>query len=122
MKRNPAPALVSRLARVAPEEQFTSSVTFGELVYGAHRTDRAGALLGRIEEALSGLPILPFDTAAARVYGELRARLERGGTPIGDADTRIAAIALSRDLTVLTANTRHFERVAGLRTENWLGW
>ena len=121
MKRAPASPLVTRLARVPPEDQFTSSVTLGELQYSAHRSSRAAALLERIEETLlPELPILPFDAAAARRYGELRAELERRGTPIGDADTRVASIALSRGLTVVSGNARHFRRVPGLEIENWL--
>ena len=121
MKRAPASALVARLARVPPEDQFTSSVTLGELLYGAHRSSRTAALLERIEETLlPELPVLPFDAAAARRYGEIRAELERRGTPIGDADTRVAAIALSRGLKVVTGNERHFRQVPGLEIENWL--
>ncbi len=121
MKRAPASTLVARLARVPPEDQFTSSVTLGELLYGAHRSSRTAALLERIEETLlPELPILPFDAAAARRYGELRAELERRGTRIGDADTRVASIALSRGLTVVTGNERHFQQVPGLEIENWL--
>ncbi len=121
MKRAPASTLVARLARVPPEDQFTSSVTLGELLYGAHRSSRTAALLERIEETLlPELPILPFDAAAAHHYGELRAELERRGTLIGDADTRVASIALSRGLTVVTGNERHFQQVPGLAIENWL--
>ena len=121
MKRAPASALVARLARVPPEDQFTSSVTLGELLYGAHRSSRTAALQERIAETLlPELPVLPFDAAAARRYGELRAELERRGTPIGDADTRVASIALSRGLTVVTGNERHFRRVPGPEIENWL--
>lgn len=121
MKRAPASSLVMRLARVQPEDQFTSSVTLGELLYGAHRSSRTEALLQRIEETLvAELPVLPFDAAAARRYGELRAELERRGTPIGDADTRVAAIALSRGLAVVTGNERHFRQVPDLEVENWL--
>jgi tRNA(fMet)-specific endonuclease VapC len=77
--------------------------------------------LERLENTLlPNLPVLPVDTAAARWYGEIRAGLERRGTPIGDADLRIAAIALARGLTVVTGNRRHFQRVAGLPAENWL--
>jgi tRNA(fMet)-specific endonuclease VapC len=120
-KRAPASTLVARLARVPPEDQFTSSVTLGELLYGAHRSSRTAALLERIEETLlPELPILPFDAAAARRCGELRAELERRATPIGDADTRVASIALSRGLTVVTGNERHFQQVPGLEIENWL--
>ena len=121
MKRAPADALVARLAKVPPEDQSTSSVTLGELLYGAHRSSRTAALQERIAETLlPELPVLPFDAAAARRYGELRAELERRGTPIGDADTRVASIALSRRLTVVTGNERHFRRVPGLEIENWL--
>src|SRR5919202_4030047 len=121
MKRAPASALVARLARVPPEDQFTSSVTLGELLYGALGSSRTAALLERIEETLlPNLPILPFDAAAAWRYGELRAELERRGAPIGDADMRIAAIALDRRLTVVTGNERHFRQVPRLEVENWL--
>jgi predicted nucleic acid-binding protein len=122
LRRSPSPALITKLATVPPEQQATSSITLGELVYGAYRLqDRAGALLQRLEETLlPNLPVLPFDASAARRYGETRAELERRGTPIGDADLRIASIALDRDLTVVTGNVRHFEKVPGLPVENWL--
>ena len=122
LRRAPEPALVRRLAGTPPEEQATSSITLGELLYGAQRLgERAAALAGRIEELLiPNLAVLPFDTEAARAYGGLRATLERAGTPIGDADMRIASIALARGLVVVTANTRHFVRVPNLIVENWL--
>ena len=66
------------------------------------------------------LPVLPFDGDAARRYGEVRAELECQGTPLGEADLRIGAIALSRGLTVVTGNIRHFQRIPGLSVENWL--
>ena len=123
LRRAPSTTLVRRLASVDPDEQFTSSITVGELVYGAHRVpDRRDLLLQRIDEALgTDLPVLAFDDRAARHYGRLRADLERSGTPIGDADLRIAAIAMTHELTVVTANMRHFVRVPGLTVENWLG-
>ena len=122
LRRAPSPNLITKLASVTAEDQFTSAVTLGELVYGAHRLkERAGALLQRLDETLlPNLPVLPFDASAARRYGEVRAELERQGTPIGDADLRIASIALDRNLTVVTANVRHFEKVPGLAIENWL--
>ncbi len=121
-KRTPSTALVAKLASVPPEEQFTSSITLGELVYGAYRLRTHTSLfLDRLEGALlPNLPVLPFDAAASRRYGEVRAELERRGTPLGEADLRIGAIALSRDLTVVTGNVRHFERIPDLSVENWL--
>ena len=123
IRRVPSTTLIARLASVPASRQFTSSITYGELLYGAYRRGpRAAAPLHTLESALfPSLPILPFDAAAAAVYGEIRAQLEESGTPIGDADTRIAGIALARGLAVVTGNVRHFERVAGLTVENWLG-
>lgn len=103
MKRRPSSALIARLARAPAEQQFTSSITLGELLYGAHRSSRAEALLERIEGTLlPDLPVLPFDAQAARRYGKLRAELEQKGTPIGDADVRVAAIALTHGFKVVT--------------------
>ena len=124
IRRAPSTALITKLASVPPEQQFTSSTTLGELVYGAQRLrERSEALLQRLEETLlPNLPVLPFDASAARHCGGVRAELERRGTPIGDADLRIASIALDRDLAVVTGNVRHFEKVPCLAVENWLEW
>ncbi len=120
----PAPSLelIRRLATTPPEDQATSSITLGELLYGALRNpERTAVLVERIERrVVSNLRILPFDAVAASEYGALRVQLERRGTPIGDADMRIASIALANDLTVVTGNVRHFERVETLRVENWI--
>ena len=93
-------------------------------MYGARRLrsgERAAGLMRKIEETLApNLTVLSFDAPAARRYGEIRAVLEARGTPVGDADLRIAAIALVRDLAVVTGNERHFRRVPGLRVKNWI--
>ena len=115
-------ALLVKLNAVPIEDRFTSSINIGEMAYGAFRAPhRTQELLDSIDRTiLPDFAVLPFDTNAALRYGKLRRFLERRGTPIGDADTRIAAIALSRNLTVVTGNTRHFRRVPGLAVENWL--
>ncbi|MBM2831892.1 MAG: virulence-associated protein VapC-like protein [Dehalococcoidia bacterium] len=122
LRRAPSTTLIAKLALVPAEEQFTSSITLGELVYGAYRLRaRTGALLEQVEKTLlANLPVLPFDAAAARRYGELRAELERQGIVLGDGDLRIGAIALARGLTVVTGNIHHFQRIPGLTVENWL--
>ena len=123
MKRGASPNLVAKLATVPVDAQFTTSITLGELLYGAYRrSEHSSVLLASIESVLTlNLAILPFDAAAARLYGTLRADLERMGTPLAEADLRIAAIALAENLTLVTGNMRHFQRVPGLRFENWLG-
>lgn len=121
LKRSPAPPLLARLSAVPPEQQFTTAITVGEMVYGAHRSPKREYLLRQLRERVwPQVRILPFDRAAAETYGALRARLERAGTPLAEPDMRIAAIALTHDLTVITGNTRHFRRVGDLRVENWM--
>ena len=121
LKPDPSMSLLRRLAEVPPEQQFTTAIAVGELVYGAHRGPRLEHHLRQLDERIwPNVHILPFDRAAAEAYGRLRAQLEHAGTPIGKADTRIAAIALTHDLTVVTGNVRHFSRVAGLSVENWI--
>ena len=68
---------------------------------------------------LAGIKILPFDEKAATEYGDIRATLEKHGTPIGANDLLIAAHARSLQLTLVTNNLKEFERVAGLQVENW---
>jgi len=113
--------LVERLASVPKAQQFTSSITVGEVAYGAHRMQgRTGELLSRLDSTLAqNIAVVPFDEDAAHHYGELRSELERRGTPIGDADIRIASVALARGLTVVTGNVRHLQKVPGLAVENW---
>ena len=122
MRRAPSTTLIAKLASVPPEQQFTSSITLGELIYGACRLRaRTRELLEQLEGILlPNLAVLPFDAAAARRYGEVRAELEGHGVLLGDADLRIGAIALARGLTVVTGNTQHFERIPELPVENWL--
>lgn len=120
IRREPSLPLIRRLAQVPPTDQFTTAITMGELLYGAARRD-SKRLNEQVRDLLRGaLTILPFDEAAAAIYGPLRASLESDGQPLAEPDLRIASIALSRDLTVVTGNTRHFTRIPGLTVENWL--
>ena len=73
-----------------------------------------------IDLLLEQLPTLPWTQAAADVYGPLKMQLQSIGRPIGEMDTQIAAHALAEDLTLVTHNTRHFERIPGLRLEDWM--
>jgi tRNA(fMet)-specific endonuclease VapC len=95
------------------------SVVAAELAYGVVKS---GSSRNRqaLEMFLAPLIILPFDEAAIWAYGELRAELERRGTPIGSLDTMIAAHAISQQAPLVTNNTREFARVPGLRLENWV--
>ena len=117
----PPPGLVAKRSSVPGDQIYTSSITLGEIIYGAHRVfARTAEIIARLDAILPSITVLSFEASAARRYGEVRADLERRGTPIGEADTRIASIALVRGLTVVTGNMRHFQMVPGLAVENWL--
>ena len=120
LRRDPPLRLIRRLAALPAEQQFTTAITLGELLYGA--TKRASPTLAeRIRDLVrSLLAILPFDEAAAEHYGTLRAELELAGRGLAEPDLRIASIALANELTLVSGNVRHFSRVPGLRVENWL--
>ena len=120
MRRNPPLALIRRLAAVPAAQQHTTAITAGELLYGVARSPREH-LVEHIRTLLeSAIMVLPFDSAAAAAYADLRIALERAGRPLDEPDLRIASIVVARDLTLVTGHGRHFDRVPGLRVENWL--
>jgi predicted nucleic acid-binding protein len=115
MRPRPNADFVSWLCSLPREEQFTSILVIAELYVGAFRSQASQKWLERIEQdVLPSLTVLDFDLECARRYGELRADLEQRGTPIGETDCQIAATALRYKLVVVTANTKHFQRVEGL--------
>jgi tRNA(fMet)-specific endonuclease VapC len=116
--RGNSPAVDRRLAKVPPAQLATSAVTEGELRFGAARLPGATRLHSLIEEFFLRVVILPWDSDAARQYGQLRATLERAGQPMGNLDTMIAAHALALG-AVLVTNDRAFSRIKKLTVENW---
>ncbi len=97
-----------------------STVVLHELWYGVAKSARRDYNTERVQMFLSGpVHILPFDDADARAVGEVRAELERVGSQIGAYDALIAAQAVRRGITLVTANTREFDRVDGLLWEDW---
>jgi tRNA(fMet)-specific endonuclease VapC len=97
-----------------------SSVTLGELIFGAERSAQVERNLGDIEGLAARLETLPFDSHAAEHFGQLRAELYRVGRPIGPYDMMIAGHARAMGLILVTNNVREFEQVPGLRLENWV--
>jgi tRNA(fMet)-specific endonuclease VapC len=97
-----------------------SAITLSELLHGAEKSARKEQNLRQVEDFVSRLEVLDYGPKAAAHYGEIRADLERKGTPIGINDLHIAGHARSEGLTLVTNNLREFERVEGLRLENWL--
>ncbi|MBK1631974.1 VapC toxin family PIN domain ribonuclease [Thiohalocapsa halophila] len=113
------PAVMERFRQLALGDVGVSSITAAELAFGVAKSGSARNRTA-LEKFLAPLEILPFGMDAVWVYGQVRAALEHAGTPIGSLDTLIAAHALAGKLTLITNNLREFERVHGLRCENWV--
>lgn len=98
-----------------------STVTLGELIFGAEHSQQVERNLADIEAMAARLDVLPFDDKAAYHFGQVRAALYRSGNPIGPYDMMIAGHARACGLKLITNNIKEFERVPGLLIENWLG-
>ena len=116
--RGNSPAVDRRIARVPIAQLFISAVTEGELRFGAARLPQANRLHALVEDFFLHVTILPWDSAAARQYGQLRAALESRGRPIGNLDLMIAAHAFATG-AVLVSNDHVFARVRKLKVEDW---
>lgn len=117
IKRRPA-AMLDVFNRHAGRMAI-SSVTLAELLHGAEKSQRREHSLAVVEDFSSRLVVLDYTAKAAAHYGDIRADLERKGTPIGVNDLHIAGHARSEGLVLVTNNLREFERIDGLRLENW---
>jgi tRNA(fMet)-specific endonuclease VapC len=96
-----------------------STVTVGELVFGAEHSQQVERNLADIEALAARLEVLPFDNKAAYHFGQIRATLYRIGQPIGPYDMMIAGHARASGLNLITNNVKEFERVPGLLLEDW---
>lgn len=121
VKPRPSQNLLAKLATTSKDQQYISTITISEIVYGAEKSQRPEYHLNNLESILlPAVNILGFDTKAAYVCGRIRAELEKRGTPLDLADLEIASIAIANNLTLITNNVRHFKRVPLLQFENWL--
>jgi tRNA(fMet)-specific endonuclease VapC len=114
-----ASPVARRVRRHVPRDIAVSAVVIHELYYGAFKRQRVEKNVARVN-ALR-FPVLEFDQEDARHAGEIRAHLASKGTPIGPYDVLIAGQARARKLTLVTHNTTEFQRVPGLKVEDWKG-
>ncbi|MCY3574087.1 MAG: type II toxin-antitoxin system VapC family toxin [Chloroflexi bacterium] len=111
---------VKRNADLAPTSAIAiSALTMAEMFSGAARAEQPLLTYAKQAVFFMRYTILPFDEAAARVYGRIDGYLKDAGMRIGPVETQIAAIALARNLILVTRNTRHFRRVPNLAFEDW---
>ena len=113
-------SVYTKLKKIQPEDVCISSITYSEFAYGVEKSEQTDRNRLALTLMLSNIDIEAFDAVAAEEYGDIRARLEKAGTPIGSLDMLIAAHAKALGCTLVTINGKEFSRVEGLRVENWV--
>ena len=119
IKRRP-PQVLQRFDAHQVGDIGLSWVTLAELEFGVAKSQRVEQNQTALDEFILPLEIATFDPETARVYGRVRALLEKKGTPIGSLDTMIGTHALALGVTLVTHNTREFSRIKGLTIADWL--
>ena len=118
--RHPRHVINQILKQHVANDICISAITYGELEYGVRKSRYPEQDQAALRQFLAGIPILDFDWLAAEHFGDIIAALESKGQRIGERDMLIAAHARSLEYTLVTNNTREFERVEGLAIEDWL--
>jgi len=118
IKRKPE-SVLKHLEALQPDQLSISAITFAELMNGAKKSRQIETNTAKLNELAELLKIYPFDQKAAVFYGDVRSTLEKKGEIIGSNDLLIASHALSLGLTLVTNNEKEFNRVQGLKIENW---
>lgn len=97
----------------------TSSINVAELYFGAYLSENKEENINAVNKLLSKLVIYPFDINDGKIYGEIRASLKRKGELINELDIFIASIAIEKDITLITRNIKHYEKVHKVQVETW---
>lgn len=111
--------VAERIVERRPSELCISAITLAELRYGATRRD-SKKLHALIDAFTANVAVMAFDEACALQFGLIASELAGRGDPIGEFDALTAAHAVSLELTLVTNNVKHFNRIPGLKVENWL--
>jgi len=119
IKKRP-PEVLEKFRQHSPEDVAISTITLFELEYGAQKSQHVQRTQNALARFILPLTLLDIDPPAAVEAAVIRAKLERKGTPIGPYDLLIAGLARSRNVTLVTNNTGEFDRIDGLRLENWV--
>jgi tRNA(fMet)-specific endonuclease VapC len=119
IKKRP-PEVFERFQQIQMKQLHIPTIVLFELHYGIEKNNSQRRNLAALEQFTAPLSVVDFTIEAAKKVVKIRNNLEKLGKPIGAYDVQIAAIALSLNMTLLTNNTREFERIEGLKIENWV--
>ena len=119
IKKRPSEVL-EQFKQHSPQDVAISTITLFELQSGIEKSQYRQASEGALDKLLSPIDLIDFDRSSAIEAANIRAQLEKKGMPIGSYDLLIAGLARSRGMTLVSNNTKEFERVVGLELENWV--
>jgi predicted nucleic acid-binding protein len=114
------PQVVAALGEHRDSPMAISVITLGELLHGARRSTRQARNLAQVRRLGEAMPVIDVSRAVIETFAELKSGLARKGRPLDDFDLIIAATALMLGATLVTNNTKHFARIAGLPLESWV--
>lgn len=120
LKNRRPPGIEERFRTLQYGEVVMSLITYGELCNGAKKSRESVAAMDNVKLLGRRVPVQPMAIDSAEIYADIRSFLEKGGVTIGGNDLWIAAHALALDLILVTNNTREFNRVPGLKIDNWV--
>jgi tRNA(fMet)-specific endonuclease VapC len=120
IRQNRPPEVLARFRKLKPGDAVISLITYGELVYGAEKSQQRPKGLQQLAELIQLLPVVSLPEESAHAYGQFRAALELQGQMIGNNDLWIAAHAKASNLTLVTNNESEFKRIPGLKVQNWV--
>jgi tRNA(fMet)-specific endonuclease VapC len=113
------PSVVESFRRVNEADLRTSILNHSELLYGAFYSEQQKQNLKKIHQLFEYIDLLPYDEQASCIFAEQKANLRRDGITLMDFDLMIGSIALRHNLTLVTNNQKHFEKISKLKLENW---
>ena len=113
-------SVMKKFQYLKPDQAVMSFITFGELVFGAQKSQHKQQALAKLQQLRQIIPVIQSKKGLGETYGSIRAALERQGTPIGCNDNWIAAHALAENYILVTNNTCEFLRIPQLKVENWV--
>lgn len=112
-------SVLKKFEQLAVGQVAMSTITYGELQFGAQKSHHPHKTMKVLEELMSLIPPLPIPIETGKIYGEIRSKLEKQGMPIGNNDLWIAAHALAIGVVLVTNNDKEFRRIPHLKVENW---
>ncbi|MGK7897451.1 MAG: type II toxin-antitoxin system VapC family toxin [Xenococcus sp. (in: cyanobacteria)] len=112
-------AVRDKINQVGQNEIAICSITVSELYFGAYNSNKIEQNLVTAETFIESLPIVSLSNNTLKNFGQLKAQLRQAGTPVADFDLLIASVAIIEDMILVTNNTRHYQRIVGLKLDNW---